>query len=301
MLIFPAMAQTATDGTRRRRIITGTILWTLAVILTLASAVYQRLTGPSHPMRVSTEIAGQTVKAKLVRNATTDADAIVSIPDPGGDVTGILHYKRYKTDDLFTAVPMAVEGNRLTGKLPAQPMAGKLEYHIELIDEPVHVMVPPDRNTVIRFKGPVPAWAMHPHIFIMFVAMLFAMRLMLEAILGLPGIRWMTWATFFTTLAGGMILGPVVQYYAFGDAWTGVPFGWDLTDNKTLLAFIFWIIAVIAVSTKGRLRRRGRALALLAAIVMTAIFLIPHSMFGSELDYSKVDSGVPAEEAIGQG
>jgi hypothetical protein len=41
-----------------------------------------------------------------------------------------------------------------------------------------------------------------------------------------------------------MILGPVVQYYAFGEFWTGVPFGWDLTDNKTLVAVIFWALAV---------------------------------------------------------
>ena len=42
-----------------------------------------------------------------------------------------------------------------------------------------------------------------------------------------------------------MILGPIVQYYAFGDLWTGIPFGWDLTDNKTLIALIFWILAVV--------------------------------------------------------
>ena len=35
---------------------------------------------------------------------------------------------------------------------------------------------------------------------------------------------------------GGFILGPLVQNYAFGELWTGVPFGWDLTDNKTLIA-----------------------------------------------------------------
>jgi len=32
-----------------------------------------------------------------------------------------------------------------------------------------------------------------------------------------------------------------VQHYAFGQLWTGVPFGWDLTDNKTLLAALAWV------------------------------------------------------------
>ena len=40
-----------------------------------------------------------------------------------------------------------------------------------------------------------------------------------------------------------MILGPLTQYYAFGALWTGFPFGIDLTDNKTLIALIGWIIA----------------------------------------------------------
>ena len=78
-----------------------------------------------------------------------------------------------------------------------------------------------------------------------------------------------------------MILGPIVQYYAFGDLWTGIPFGWDLTDNKTLIAFIFWILAVYMN------RKTDRPLyTALAAFVLLLVFSIPHSMFGSELDYA---------------
>jgi len=41
-------------------------------------------------------------------------------------------------------------------------------------------------------------------------------------------------------------LGPLVQLNAFGDLWTGWPFGGDWTDNKTLFAFIFWVIAAFS-------------------------------------------------------
>ena len=81
--------------------------------------------------------------------------------------------------------------------------------------------------------------------------------------------------------AGGMILGPVVQHFAFGQAWTGIPFGWDLTDNKTLFAYLFWILALFA---NRKQLRPGWILT--AAIVLLLIYSIPHSMFGSELDYS---------------
>jgi hypothetical protein len=78
-----------------------------------------------------------------------------------------------------------------------------------------------------------------------------------------------------------MILGPLVQKFAFGELWTGVPFGWDLTDNKTLIALIFWILAVLMNRKKDR-----PIYTALAAVVLLLVFSIPHSMFGSELDYS---------------
>jgi hypothetical protein len=40
---------------------------------------------------------------------------------------------------------------------------------------------------------------------------------------------------------------------------------------------------------------------ILATVVMMVVYLIPHSLRGSELDYSELDQGVPAEEAIGVG
>jgi hypothetical protein len=86
-----------------------------------------------------------------------------------------------------------------------------------------------------------------------------------------------------------MILGPIMQKYAFGEFWTGIPFGWDLTDNKTLIALIFWIIAVVMN------RKKERPLyTILAAAVLLVIFSIPHSVLGSELDYSsgKVTQGL---------
>ena len=87
--------------------------------------------------------------------------------------------------------------------------------------------------------------------------------------------------TFGLLLIGGMILGPFVQKFAFGEFWTGVPFGWDLTDNKTLIAFVAWVIALAANLKKFR---PGYLIA--AAIVTLAIFSIPHSMFGSELNHT---------------
>jgi hypothetical protein len=76
-----------------------------------------------------------------------------------------------------------------------------------------------------------------------------------------------------------MILGCIVQKYAFGAYWTGVPFGFDLTDNKTLIAFLGWAAATMAVEKN----RHPKFWTVTAAILMLAVYAIPHSLFGSEL------------------
>jgi hypothetical protein len=82
-----------------------------------------------------------------------------------------------------------------------------------------------------------------------------------------------------------MILGPITQLYAFGALWTGVPFGWDLTDNKTLITLIGWIIAAVAIRKSAKPQR----LVAFAAVLMLIVYLIPHSVLGSELDYNKLN------------
>ena len=115
----------------------------------------------------------------------------------------------------------------------------------------------------------------------MFLAMLFSTLAGLMAVIKYPLYKKYSVWTLILFIAGGMILGPIVQYYAFGDLWTGIPFGWDLTDNKTLIALLFWILAVVMN------RKKERPLyTVLAAFVLLLVFSIPHSLFGSELNYS---------------
>jgi len=280
----------------------GVVLWILAAVLMAGSAVYQRLTGPTHPKRGSFTVAGETYRHKLIRSATSGLPARVEIPDPGASVSGMLHWKRYKTADDYADVPLTPHDGKLVGELPSQPMAGKLEYYLLLSDGASQVQVPADRTVVLRFKGAVPAWALASHVVFIFFAVLWGIRTLLEALLNRPGMRWMAWTTLGLMLLGGMILGPVVQHHAFGAAWTGVPFGWDLTDNKTLIMFLCWLVAALALGWRSvKICPLWRWITVAAAVVMIVVYLIPHSMYGSELDYSKLDQGVDPVEAIGQG
>jgi hypothetical protein len=85
---------------------------------------------------------------------------------------------------------------------------------------------------------------------------------------------------------GGLALGPVVQKYAFDAYWTGWPFGQDLTDNKTAAAFLAWLAAWRYAPRSEHPVRWVVG----AALITLAVFLIPHSVLGSQLDYSKMDA-----------
>ncbi len=256
-------------------------LWIFSFIFTIAIAYYQRKTGPTYPITGKVEIAGQEIKYKLIRSHGGEDDAELKVKNVSENIQGLVKYKRYGTNDEWTSFSMKREGADLVGYLPHQPPAGKLMYHVALISGSESVLMN-DEPTVIRFKGDVPAWVLIPHVLIMFTAMMMSTRTGLEALVrGRNALKY-AWITLITLFVGGLILGPVVQKFAFDAYWTGWPFGQDLTDNKTLAAFIFWAIAV------WRLKKNpgNRTWPLVAMIVLLAVYLIPHSMFGSELDYS---------------
>jgi len=290
------------NAARPRRWVT-VVLWILAVILMLMSAVYQRMTGPTHPLRGSAEFGdGNRVSYKLIRSEEVVRDAHVVIPAPSEQAGGVLYWRRYKTGDDFAAVALRHEDGNLAADLPAQLAAGKLEYYLEVNNGTGPVRIPAGENVVVRFKGVVPLPILLTHIFFMFFAVLWGIRTLLEALFNRPGVRWMAWTTVILMTAGGMIMGPIVQLYAFGELWTGVPFGWDLTDNKTLLMWLCWVIAVLFIGwRRGPVKTGARWVTVVAALVMLAVYLIPHSMYGSELKYDQLEQGANPVEAIGQG
>lgn len=260
------------------------LFWFLAVVITLVSAVYQRMTGPTYPVRGKVAVAGATVNFKLPRSAESKADAMITLAFPA-PMEGTLEYKRLNSDDPWTREPLVRKDAELVGSLPKQPAAGKLEYKVHVMTGGKDVLVGGEAPHIIRFKDPVPLWLIIVHVLVMFSGMLAATAAGLAALDKKRNPRhFALWATALI-FAGGFILGPLVQKFAFGVLWTGFPLGMDLTDNKTLISFLLWIVAVVA----GRKGKPARAAVLAASVVTLVIYLIPHSLFGSELKYTKTN------------
>lgn len=253
----------------------------LAIVLTLGSAIYQRRTGPTHPFRGTVEIGGTEISFRLLRSFPMPFDAPIRVTVEDRDVRGFYRFKRYPSHDQWQEHQLEREDDRLVAYIPRQPAAGKIKYQIFLQKDLETVALSAD-PLIIRFRDSVPAWAMIPHILFMFTAMLLSTRAGFAAIFRERTSGLTLW-TFVTLVIGGLILGPIVQKYAFGDFWTGWPFGTDLTDNKTAVAFIFWLVALLMTWKKPY----HRTWVLVASIVLLLVYLIPHSMLGSEIDWTE--------------
>jgi hypothetical protein len=253
----------------------------LALVLTMAAGYYQRKTGPTHPVKDKITWQGSEISYELLRSYDGEGDQPVTLTVADTSMEALLVYRKYRSGDPWTGMLMKEENLSCTAMIPHQPPAGKVEYFIVLNRQDQTLLIPEDRSVVTRFKGAVPAAVLLPHIFLMFIAMLFSTAAGLEALVKSPwAYRFAIWATV-TLFIGGMILGPLVQKFAFGEFWTGVPFGFDLTDNKTLLAMLAWIVAV----WKGRSNKPACIWIISAAIILLLVYSIPHSVMGSELNY----------------
>jgi len=180
---------------------------------------------------------------------------------------------------------MQREGNMLVAFIPHQPPAGKVMYNIILSNDNTSVTVR-EEPVILRFTGIVPKYILYPHILLMFLAMVFSIRAGIEAYYRRDNIFKFTQYTVILFFLGGLILGPIVQKYAFDALWTGWPFGHDLTDNKTLVAFVFWVIAMF----KTMKDKKHRTWVLIATAALIAVYLIPHSVLGSEIDFTQVQN-----------
>jgi len=254
--------------------------WILAVIITISAMIYQKLTGPTYPLKVKTALNNEVYKLKLIRShgGEKDCELKYEIDDKG--VSGSVFYKRYKSEDDWTEVNFKRDGDYLIAMLPHQPPAGKLSYYLHFKSNSEENNLQKNEPVVIRFKGAVPNNILIPHVIFMILTLLVSMVSAVFAVANHKNYKIYGYIAFGFLIIGGLILGPIVQKYAFNELWAGVPFGWDLTDNKTLIMFLAWLGAFILHKYKP-----SRWYFVLATIIVMAVYAIPHSAMGSELNY----------------
>lgn len=280
------------------------LLWSFALIITLAAVQFQRRTGPTKPVFEQFTYNGKNYSTSLQRSAETTlshkeskgdyknlgkkANVLVHIDGLPDDVEGRFIYNLYPGNWPSDTIQSFRNGSAFLNFLPAQPAAGKIKYKFILYSSSDTLSINKTEinlggeGVVLRFKGHVPLAVLIPHIILMFIAMLLSNYIGITSFFKEININRKAVILLVILGLGGLVFGPVVQKFAFGEFWTGWPFGEDLTDNKTLFAFIIWALAWFFNRKKVR-----RYLYLIAAIVMLLVYSIPHSTAGSEYDHSK--------------
>lgn len=255
----------------------------LAIIITLIAVIYQRSTGPTYPKKFDIG-ADRNIQIKFPRSHGGTTNAPLEIPKLGEGMEAEVTWKRYPTEDEWHTIQFNDRGNLLSADLPNQPPAGKLIYFVKIkyTDGSVQELASAEDPIYIRYKGEVPTFILAPHVVCMFLSMLLSVVALFEAVFKTKKYRLVGQITLGCLMLGGMVLGPIVQKYAFGVYWAGFPFDWDLTDNKLLIGVLSWTLAV-ALTWKGEKRWPT----VFAAVVLFAVYSIPHSMQGSEYDYKK--------------
>jgi hypothetical protein len=259
-------------------------LWILTIVLAGFVYIWQRISGPTYPERVRTHIGGKDLNFRLPRSSDSAGDAEIELSVPDKAMAGIIEFQRFRSGDPWTRTALVrKEGKEdiLVAYLPHQPMAGKVAYKIYLNagSETVALKAEP---IVLRFRGAIPFYIFWPHLVLIFLAMAFSTRAGIEALLKRPNTARFAFWTVVTMALGGLVCGAIMQKLAFGAYWTGWPLGQDLTDNKTLASFLIWVIAL------WRIRKKPNATGwvVFASVALFAVFMIPHSLLGSELDYT---------------
>lgn len=256
----------------------------LAILITLIAVIYQRSTGPTYPKKFEIGLKEKiTIKFPRSHGGVTDAPIEIPVIEPGMKAT--LTYKRYPMEEAWKTMDFVRAGNVLKANLPNQPPAGKLVYYMNINygeGKDIQELGTKENPIYIRYKGEVPTSILAPHVVCMFLSMLLSVVALFEALFKTNLFVTLGRITLGCLFVGGMILGPLVQKYAFGVYWAGFPYDWDLTDNKLLIGVLAW---VFAVSMTIRVKRRWPVI--LAAITLFVVYSIPHSMQGSEYDYKK--------------
>jgi len=276
----------------------------IALILTLVFASVARRLSERKPELMITENQGirieHTTVVGKVGGGDVDIHAKISTPESFENYQINLVYRIGQGGFISSPMqPKKENPGSFSGVIPSQPMRTKVYYYISVRGSEKNELTSPDRVNrlnrpfMIKFKGRVSPAVLIAHAIAMFVGIFFVFMVLFYDIDLLRGKDVLQdvgnlslLATFFIFL-GGMPLGWWVTYQTLGILWEGIPVGSDITDSKTLIIFLYWLILLYLM--KGTILKRNSKLnvvgdklvgvfVLMGVILTLLLYLIPHSI-----------------------
>jgi hypothetical protein len=269
----------------------------ISIVLTLLLLAAARRLSTGRPADLVSEEPGLRVYHRTVTEMVGPGQpSLKARIEPVQRVALVVRWTSPPSSEIRTGGMWEVRKGIYEARLPELEKGTKLKYWITASNaDGVKVRVPmdPGKFGVLKYKGKASNVVVGAHILFMFGAFFFMAMSFLAAIEILRGredkknavcaARWVLASTFI----GGWPLGFLLNYQTFGMLWEGFPFGYDVTDNKTQVIFILWLVSLLLSwgsfigkgEEKDRLGRKAFALAIVACFVVSlALFILPHSI-----------------------
>lgn len=262
----------------------------IALVLTVTLLAFARRMSTRHEMTITTPVDGVTLTHKTVTENFGDGPVLI-IKTPSTDNLAAIVFYSEKSGGHDKSVAMSVTPEGFTAKLEPLPKGQKWFYQIQVSKNGTPVaQFPKEGNQFIKFKGHVAEFIIIPHIFFMFATIFFGLMAVFTSFdlaRGKGNLRQSVLfllLTFICAFIGGIAFGVEVTRQTFGEGWGGWPIGHDITDTKTEVLLLFWLVTLV-LSLNGLAGKRMIVseklysfLVILSFIVTFITFLIPHSI-----------------------
>ncbi len=274
-----------------------------AVIFTLLMLVFTRKTTAVRSVHKMVEQGGILIEHHTVPKQVGEEIPLISARVEGSSEVRLVY--KIGMEGEYQSIPMLTkssEQNVFEASIPLHPKGVKAWYYLEAVSPAaeggVTVTLPEAQSGQVdpirlKFEGEVPPYVIIAHILCIFGAIFFAVLALFSAIdvsrskeTLRQSVKYPVW-TLVLLFLGFVPFGIAMNYFAFGVLWEAFPFGWDVTDNKSQIMMLFWLLTLLltrgSLFGKGTERNlisdRGYSALVIVSFVATMIILaVPHSV-----------------------
>jgi hypothetical protein len=268
----------------------------IAAVLTIVLLGISRRMSTRHSQEMSASFNGITATHTTVTESRIKQMPVITVKLTGNntaEIGGALYYSSDNGPEQSIAMRHS-DNNTLVGNLPPGGLGQRIRYRIDLLrGDMVKASISQDasKGFLIKYKGAVSSFVIIPHIILLFASIFCAFMALFfgfDILAGRNKVKQAAIAvllTFFCGFIGGILIGIEVSHEVFGgNGWGGWPIGNDITDTKTEIFLLFWLVTMIfgwagLVGKKLPISNKLFGVMVVVSFLVTlAAFLIPHSL-----------------------
>jgi hypothetical protein len=274
----------------------------IAVLITLAVLGYARKTSVGRSAKISIEKEGIKIEQMTTPKQEGETPAVIKANVSNASTVKLFYKVGDKPEyEIYEMKESQSEKGLYETSVPTYPKGIRGYYYIEASSgqKPALIVTLPDKSSpkfkpvTLKYQGKPPAWLILIHVLTAFIAVFFAVLSVFSAWRVKKDNNAISAAIINPLLAVISMFvsffpsGFAMNWYTFGTIWEAFPFGKDITDNKSQIIFLAWLLILILF--KGSLFGKSDNKNLvgsklyfpavsIAFLVMLIIYAIPHSL-----------------------